>query len=62
MVLDTQTTFTNGADKAGVVQLYEKTATALLGSTAKLEYDKLEWTSEDFIALGEALRYCGVSR
>ena len=35
--------FTNGADSATVINLYRNTATALLGSTRELRYDKLEW-------------------
>ena len=51
--------FTNGADSATVINLYRDTATALLGSTRELRYDKLEWKEADFERLGEALCYCG---
>ena len=51
--------FTNGADSAAVTDLYRTTATALLGSTTKLKYTKLEWAAADFMHLAGALRYCG---
>ena len=51
--------FTNGADSATVINLYRDTATALLGSTRELRYDKLEWKEAQFERLGEALCYCG---
>ena len=47
------------ADSATVIELYRKTATALLGSTRELKYDGLEWDAADYRHLGEALRYCG---
>jgi len=47
------------ADSATVIELYRETATALLGSTRELRYDKLEWEAADYRHLGEALRYCG---
>ena len=57
-VLGTKT-FTNDADAGGVLELYRKTATALLGSARELKYDKLEWGAADYAHLGGALRYCG---
>ena len=51
--------FTSGADTGVVIELYRKTATALLGSLRELEYKELEWTSADYLHLGKALRYCG---
>ena len=51
--------FTNGADSGTVINLYRNTATALLGSTKELRYDKLEWSEAQFERLGEALCYCG---
>ena len=51
--------FTNGADSGTVINLYRDTATALLGSTRELRYDKLEWSDAQFERLGEALCYCG---
>ena len=51
--------FTNGADSATVINLYRDTATALLGSTRELRYEKLEWKEAQFERLGEALCYCG---
>ena len=51
--------FTNGADSATVINLYRNTATALLGSTRELRYDKLQWSDAQFERLGEALCYCG---
>ena len=54
-----QEEFTNGADSATVINLYRDTATALLGSTKELRYDKLEWKDAEFERLGEALCYCG---
>ena len=57
-VLGTKT-FTNDADAGGVLELYRKTATALLGSARKLKYEKLEWGAADYAHLGGALRYCG---
>ena len=51
--------FTNGADSATVINLYRDTATALLGSTKELRYDKLKWSEAQFERLGEALCYCG---
>ena len=51
--------FTNGADASVVIELYRKTATALLGSTTTLSYEKLEWGADDYRHLGQALRYCG---
>ena len=47
------------ADSATVIELYRKTATALLGSARELEYNRLEWEAADYRHLGEALRYCG---
>jgi hypothetical protein len=55
-----QKTFTSGADAEVVVELYAKTARALLGSVRELEYRELKWTAADYAQLGEALRYCGV--
>ena len=57
-VLGTKT-FTNDADAGGVLGLYRKTATALLGSARELEYRGLEWGAADYAHLGGALRYCG---
>ncbi len=57
-VLGTKT-FTNDADAGGVLGLYRKTATALLGSARELKYEKLEWGAADYAHLGGALRYCG---
>ena len=57
-VLGTKT-FTNDADAGGVLELYRKTATALLGIATKLKYEKLEWGAADYAHLGGALRYCG---
>ena len=51
--------FTSGADTGVVIELYRKTATALLGSLRSQKYDQLEWTSADYTHLGQALRYCG---
>ena len=51
--------FTNGADSGTVINLYRNTATALLGSTKELRYDKLKWSEAQFERLGEALCYCG---
>ena len=51
--------FTNGADKETVIELYRKTATWVLGSTRQLKYLQLEWTVDDFKHLVEALSYCG---
>ena len=54
-----QKTFTSGADAEVVVELYAKTARALLGSVRELRYDELKWAAADYAQLGEALRYCG---
>jgi hypothetical protein len=51
-------TFTNGADSAVVLELYRKTATALLGSAKALRFERLVWAAEDYIDLGQSLRYC----
>ena len=51
-------TFTNGADSATVIELYRKTATALLGFVPNLEFFDLEWTTHDFAQLADALRFC----
>jgi len=54
--------FTNGADSAAVLALYEKTANAVLGTVEKLNYMGLPlvrgdaWTSPALLA--EALNYC----
>ena len=42
-----------------VVELYRKTATALLGSAKQLEFVGLDWAVDDYECLGEALGYCG---
>ena len=59
MVLRERCTFTNGSDAGTVVELYRKTATAVLGSTRELTYRELGWRADDYERLGEALRYCG---
>merc|ERR1712054_569814 len=51
--------FTNGADAEAVMQLYSKTAIALLGSVTTLFFKGLAWSPTDFRRLGEALHYCG---
>ena len=56
-VLATSCSFTNGADSEVVAELYRKTATALLGSTTELIFNKLEWKAVDYQRLGEALPY-----
>ena len=54
--------FTNGADSAAVLALYEKTAKAVLGTVEKLDYMGLPlvrgdaWTSPALLA--EALNHC----
>ena len=54
--------FTNGADKAAVLNLYTKTATNVLGTVARLRFKGMplkrddEWCSP--AQLGEALNYC----
>ena len=58
-VLATSCSFTNGADSEVVAELYRKTATALLGSVKELEYTALVWAADDYVQLGDALRYCG---
>merc|ERR1711965_1089345 len=47
-LLKTSCNFTNPADAAVVVELYDKTATALLGSEKELKFDKLEWAAADY--------------
>ena len=59
-LMRTQCSFTNPADFDVVVELYQTTATILLGSTLDLEFHKLEWEPADFSRLGEALSYCGM--
>jgi hypothetical protein len=54
--------FTNGADKEAVVELYKKTALAILGTVEKRHLDTLVLKSEDEwrspVRLVEALCYC----
>ena len=57
-VLATSCSFTSGADSEVVAKLYRKTATALLGSTTELSFERLKWTAVDYQRLGEALPYC----
>lgn len=52
--------FTSGADVEGVIELYRKTATAVLGSIRELEFSKLKWEAADYAHLCGALRYCSV--
>ena len=52
--------FTNNADTSTVIDLYRKTATALLGCIDVLSFESLDWSEVDYINLGKALRLCKV--
>ena len=54
--------FTNGADKAAVLELYRRTASSVLGSVRRLNFTSMDLTSGDGwcspALLAEALNYC----
>lgn len=52
--------FTNNADTSAVIELYRKTATALLGCINALSFESLDWSEVDYINLGKALRSCNM--